>query len=90
MKNKRSLLNIDGNIDNLLDSTESKKEGNLLADLIDNFTFIRTLNISPRTSANWRKKGLVPYIKIGGLVYFHATDLKSIIDKLRINNRKLY
>ena len=41
----------------------------------------RLLNISPGTLQHLRLTGTLPYTKIGGTLYFNATDIEAVMAK---------
>ena len=43
------------------------------------------LKISPGTLQNLRINGTLPYTKIGGLIYYDASEIEEVMDKNRIN-----
>jgi hypothetical protein len=75
------------NIGNIELNTECEKENNPLEELIDNANFIRLLGISDRTSINWRKRGLIPYVKLGGYIYYKKKDVKAFIERNVVKHR---
>lgn len=36
------------------------------------------LSVTDRTIANYRKKGVLPYTKLGGKIYYRRADIQSI------------
>jgi hypothetical protein len=50
--------------------------------LLDNEEIMRRFKIADSTTKEWRKKGLLPYQKIGGKVFYHKADIESLIKKL--------
>lgn len=87
MKNdfkKNSNENIDNNVE------ANKKFDNTvnpLDELMDNSTFMIKLKKSDRACANWRKKGLIPYVKLGGRIYYKNKDVAEFIERNVVKNR---
>lgn len=81
MKNnfkKNSNENIDNNVE------ANKKFDNTvnpLDELMDNSTFMSKLKKSDRACANWRKNGLIPYVKLGGRIYYKNKDVAEFIER---------
>lgn len=49
---------------------------------------IKALTISPGTLQNLRTNGTLPYTKIGGVIYYEATDVeKMLVDHKRVDKR---
>lgn len=42
------------------------------------------LQISQRTLQTWRVKGIIPYMQIGGKLYYKKTELLEAIEKFRV------
>ncbi|PKR81784.1 DNA-binding protein [Brumimicrobium salinarum] len=40
----------------------------------------RMLGISPGTLQNMRAKGIIPYSKVGGVIFYNKEDILNIID----------
>ena len=54
---------------------------------IDNADLIRLLKINAKTAANWRKRGLIKAVKIGGKIFYSVPEIqKMMMEKF---NRKL-
>jgi len=47
----------------------------------DHQEICQTLNISKRTLDNYRERGLLPYSKIGGKVYYRPGDINDYLNK---------
>ena len=39
------------------------------------------LNVSIRTLHNWRKNGVLPFLKIRGKIYYKSSDLERLLNK---------
>lgn len=46
------------------------------------------LKISPGTLQNLRVNGTLPYSKIGGLIYYDASEIHSLLEKSKINTKE--
>lgn len=46
------------------------------------------LKISPGTLQNLRVNGTLPYSKIGGLIYYDASEIHSLLEKSKIDNKE--
>ena len=44
------------------------------------------LKISPGTLQNLRVNGTLPYTKIGGLIYYDATEIDRVMEENRVHN----
>lgn len=44
------------------------------------------LQISPGTLQHLRLNGTLPYVKIGGLIFYEATDIQKVMDTHRIQH----
>ena len=44
------------------------------------------LKISPGTLQNLRVNGTLPYTKIGGLIYYDATEIDRVMEENRVQN----
>jgi hypothetical protein len=67
-----------------LDATQkSLVSGETLIDLL----FTEADRPSPRTFAEWRAKRLIPYVKIGRLVYFDVAAVRAALANLTVNAR---
>ncbi|UNY98339.1 helix-turn-helix domain-containing protein [Zhouia spongiae] len=43
------------------------------------------LQISPGTLQNFRQNGTIPYMKIGGLIYYDQDDIYRVMEKNRVD-----
>lgn len=48
----------------------------------------RELNVSRRTTANWRAKKTIPYSKIKGIILYQRSDVKKFIEKHQVSSVK--
>jgi predicted site-specific integrase-resolvase len=49
--------------------------------LLTSSDLVRLLNVSEKTLANWRYRGLIPYIRLnGGLVRYRAAEIAAWIE----------
>jgi hypothetical protein len=46
------------------------------------------LTVSPRTLANWRKEGKIPFVQIGKIVLYRGEDINEFITKHHIKSWK--
>lgn len=46
------------------------------------------LKISPGTLQNLRVNGTLPYSKIGGLIYYDASEINNLLEKSKIDNKE--
>jgi predicted site-specific integrase-resolvase len=53
--------------------------------VIDNADLVQLLKITPRTAITWRKKKLLPHIKIGGKIFYRINDIETMLNK-KLNN----
>ena len=51
--------------------------------LLDNADLQALLHVSPNTLYNWRKSGLLFFIKIQGRIYYYATDIENLLQQRR-------
>jgi hypothetical protein len=56
-------------------------------DLIDNEAAAKIFNVTLQTLYNWRKKGVIKFIKTGGKVYYSREEISSKIKGLSNNFR---
>ena len=66
-------------IDKVNNLLNSPKKTNPLG-VIDNAEFIKLMNISDKTSQNWRHNKLIKYSLIGGRVYYRISDIIQMIE----------
>lgn len=48
----------------------------------------RELNVSRRTTANWRAKKAIPYSKIKGIILYQRSDVKKFIEEHQVTSVK--
>ncbi len=48
---------------------------------IDNSELCRTMNISKKTAATWRRKKVLRYTKMGGKFYYKLSDIKDMMNE---------
>lgn len=46
----------------------------------------KLLNISPGTLQNMRVKGILPFTRIGGVIFHSSEDIQRMLDSKKINN----
>jgi hypothetical protein len=42
---------------------------------------------SPRTFEAWKKRKIIPYVKLGGLCYYSETAVRAAVARFSINTR---
>jgi len=45
------------------------------------------LKISPGTLQSFRVNGTLPFTKIGGIIYYEATDIQEVLSSNKIHNK---
>ena len=78
-KVETQLESIQQQIDKVNNLLNSPKKTNPLG-VIDNAEFIKLMNISDKTSQNWRHNKLIKYSLIGGRVYYRISDIIQMIE----------
>lgn len=48
--------------------------------LLDHSEVMKIFSIGIRTLAEWRSKGTLPYVKIGGVVRYRISDIQSLLN----------
>ena len=49
----------------------------------------QALRVGRRTIDNWRERGLIPYVKVGGIVRFDIDEVRAALEKrFEIRERK--
>ena len=51
--------------------------------LLDRQDILQMMHISPRTLDTWRAKGILPYSKIGNIIFYRLSDVWKMINKNR-------
>jgi hypothetical protein len=75
---------------NRLDTLNKKLEANQKKpedQFLDNQEFIKLMNISSRTSQNWRDTGKISFSQIGSKIYYKMSDVQKLLDA---NYRKAF
>jgi len=49
--------------------------------IIDNFRFLKLMNISGKTAQMWREKGIIGYSQIGSKIYYRVSDIRAVLEK---------
>lgn len=70
-------------IDEKIDSLVNINGKNLL----DNKDMMHLLKVTDRCLIRWRKKGYLPSIKIGGKVFFKASEIQQFINQESIKQK---
>ncbi|MEH6304684.1 helix-turn-helix domain-containing protein [Olivibacter sp. CPCC 100613] len=52
---------------------------------LDTKELLEILNIGETTLVRYKKKGLIPYLKMGGI---HRYDLDKVVSALEVNNKQ--
>ena len=69
------------NINEIKESLNKRHTQSLSEQWLDISDTCRFLHISKRTLQNYRDKGVLPFSKIGGKIYFRASDLDERLKK---------
>lgn len=56
--------------------------------LLDRQDLLQMFPISPRTLQYWRTKGMLPYSKIGGKIFYKMSDVQEMLRKYRVEKGK--
>lgn len=56
--------------------------------LLDKQDILQMFHISPRTLDSWRAKGILPYSKIGGKIFYRLSDVWEMVTKHRVEKGK--
>lgn len=51
---------------------------------VNNRTFIEIMGISASTAQKWRSRGILPYSKFSGRVYYDVNDFNEMLHKCQI------
>ena len=62
-----------------LHDDKAKKNKKLSETWFDNQDVMEILKISPRTLQNFRDNGVLPFSKIGGKIYYKASDVEQLL-----------
>src|SRR5690606_3102509 len=54
---------------------------------LKSFEVRKLLNLSPNTLTNLRVNGILPYTKIGGVIYYDYDDIQKMIEQNKVSNR---
>lgn len=74
IKNTRQMVN------RLIQSTDQLQPPNL----ITTEEFASLMQVSDRTIRNWRRAGLIPFVKIKHLVFFEMKDVLQMVSENKI------
>jgi len=44
----------------------------------------RFLRVCPRTIAEWRKRRVIPFAQIGGVIRYRQADLEAVLEKFTV------
>lgn len=67
--------------------TSGKEKAKEAFSLLDNADLCSLLKVDKRTANNYRMKGLIPYVTIGGKVYYRPEDVKDLIERNLVTKR---
>ncbi len=62
-----------------LQDDKTKKNKKLSETWLDNQDVMEILKTSPRTLQNFRDNGVLPFSKIGGKIYYKASDVEQLL-----------
>lgn len=48
---------------------------------------MKLLKISPGTLQNFRVNGTLPFTKIGGIIYYEASDIQEVLTSNKVQNK---
>ena len=48
---------------------------------LDNYEFLKVMNISKRTAQKWRDEETISFSQIGAKIYYRFSDIHDLIDK---------
>ncbi len=49
--------------------------------IMDKQDVMQLLHISSGTLLNWRSEGILPYIKLGGKIYYYKPDILKLLER---------
>jgi hypothetical protein len=90
MKNNQTLsLNIDGLVETLTTNIKNvieSQQGPVPPKWIDTSQLCKMLNISKRTAQNYRDKGLIPFTKLFGKVWYDENEVHRALEQHKNDN----
>ena len=48
---------------------------------LDNYEFLKVMNISKRTAQSWRDSGIVSFSQVGAKIYYRFSDIEELLNK---------
>jgi len=69
---------------------QNRTEGSISAEslkgiqYINNKVFADVMGVSTRTAQKWRSRGILPYSKFSGRVYYDVNDINEMLHKCQI------
>ncbi|AVR44229.1 DNA-binding protein [Christiangramia fulva] len=64
----------------------SKQQGGFTKKWLKSTEVMELLKISPGTLQNFRVNGTLPYTKIGGIIYYEASDIQEVLTANKIHH----
>lgn len=64
----------------------TQKSGATMKKWLKSTDVMEALKISPGTLQNLRVNGTIPYTKIGGLIYYDASEIERVMEENRVRN----
>ncbi|AVR47193.1 DNA-binding protein [Christiangramia fulva] len=64
----------------------NKQHGGFTKKWLKSTEVMELLKISPGTLQNFRVNGTLPYTKIGGIIYYEASDIQEVLTANKIHN----
>jgi hypothetical protein len=55
--------------------------------ILDDVSLRAYFNVSARTTAEWRRKGLITYSRIGNKVYYRYSDVAKMLDNFKFPSK---
>ena len=48
---------------------------------LDNYEFLKVMNISKRTAQIWRDSGIISFSQVGAKIYYRFSDIEELLNK---------
>ncbi len=80
----QTLLSLSGDIKEIKAQVHVIKQSRaekLKLNWVDSVQAMQILNISKRTLHQWRSRGVLPYSRIQGKLYYKVSDLENLLEK---------
>ena len=55
---------------------------------VDGSYIMKRLGICQRTLDTYRKKGIIPYSKVGGIIHYKSSDIDAVLEYHYIKGKK--